>query len=198
MDDHTAQETSTAKDPAPSAVRSTYAYETSTHELKNEPQMNDTALNDTALNDTALNNTDMTETDPTSDTEMGGITEMSTEMNTDMSTDFESPMDPMITDWEDAAACRSIDNAGALFFSEDIGDIATAKRLCAECPVMDTCLEGALRRREPCGVWGGQLFLNGKMLAQKRRRGRPPKHPRPEDQLPVIPVPEHLLELASA
>jgi hypothetical protein len=24
-------------------------------------------------------------------------------------------------------------------------------------------------------VWGGQLFANGKILAQKRKRGRPPK-----------------------
>ena len=36
------------------------------------------------------------------------------------------------------------------------------------------------------------VFLNGKILATKRRRGRPPKHPRPEDQLPEIPVPVHL------
>ena len=38
----------------------------------------------------------------------------------------------------------------------------------------------------------GQMFLNGKILATKRRRGRPPKNPRPEDQLPDIPVPVHL------
>jgi hypothetical protein len=25
-------------------------------------------------------------------------------------------------------------------------------------------------------VWGGELFLNGHVLAQKRRRGRPPKN----------------------
>mgnify|MGYP003341417293 CR=1 FL=1 len=32
-----------------------------------------------------------------------------------------------------------------------------------------------MRRREPWGVWGGELFANGKVLAQKRNRGRPPK-----------------------
>ena len=37
------------------------------------------------------------------------------------------------------------------------------------------CLEAAIERREPWGVWGGELFANGKVLAQKRRRGRPPK-----------------------
>ncbi len=98
--------------------------------------------------------------------------------------------------WEAHAACRSVTNAGELFFSEDIGDIAAAKRVCAECPVLAPCLEGALERREPWGVWGGQLFMNGKMLMVKRRRGRPPKIARPEDQMPVVPVPAHLAEQA--
>ena len=95
-------------------------------------------------------------------------------------------------DWEAFAACRSVENAADLFFSEDIGEIAAAKRVCAECPVLAPCLEGALERREPWGVWGGQLFMNGKVLMVKRRRGRPPKNPRPEDQMPSVPVPEHL------
>ncbi|MGI9603725.1 MAG: WhiB family transcriptional regulator [Acidimicrobiales bacterium] len=100
--------------------------------------------------------------------------------------------------WETDALCRTDGVPTGLFFSEDLGDIARAKAVCAECPVLASCLESALERREPWGVWGGQLFLNGKMLATKRRRGRPPKNPRPEDQLPVVPIPEHLVELASA
>lgn len=99
-------------------------------------------------------------------------------------------------DWEAEAACRAVRNAADLFFSEDIGDIAAAKRVCADCPVLAPCLEGALERREPWGVWGGQLFMNGKMLLVKRRRGRPPKVARPEDQMPVVPVPDHLVEVA--
>jgi len=94
--------------------------------------------------------------------------------------------------WEDIAACRAAPNAADLFFSEDIGDIAAAKRVCAACPVLAECLEGALDRRELFGVWGGQLFINGKMLTVKRRRGRPPKVARPEDQIPVVPIPVHL------
>ena len=77
--------------------------------------------------------------------------------------------------------------------TKELQDIATAKRICAVCPVMVSCLEGAIERREPWGVWGGQLFLNGKILASKRRRGRPPKNPRPEDQLPEVPIPVHLV-----
>ena len=97
--------------------------------------------------------------------------------------------------WQDAAACRAAPDASELFFSEEIQDIAAAKRICAQCPVIAECLEGALHRAEPCGVWGGQLFANGRILAVKRRRGRPPKQPRPEDQLPVVPVPAHLERL---
>lgn len=80
-------------------------------------------------------------------------------------------------DWA-AARCR--DGAGSmvgLFFSEQIEEIARAKAICANCPVQAPCLDGAIARREPWGVWGGQLFLNGKILAFKRKRGRPPKNP---------------------
>jgi WhiB family redox-sensing transcriptional regulator len=55
--------------------------------------------------------------------------------------------------------------------------------------VREECLAGALARREPWGVWGGELFANGKVLAQKRRRGRPPKVARPEPVLEdLVPV----------
>jgi WhiB family redox-sensing transcriptional regulator len=101
--------------------------------------------------------------------------------------------------WRDQARCN--DGAGTmtgLFFSEELQDIARAKAICAECPVIAPCLAGALERREPWGVWGGQLLLNGKILAQKRRRGRPPKTPRPEDHLPEIPIPDELVEAGVA
>ena len=103
--------------------------------------------------------------------------------------------------WADARCADGAGSMTGLFFSEELQDIARAKELCARCPVLVPCLEGAVERREPWGVWGGQLFLNGKILTNKRRRGRPPKVPRPEDQLPEVPLPEHLVgrvELRSA
>lgn len=116
--------------------------------------------------------------------------------------DTDTRIDAELTDgfendtvWELKAACRSLANASELFFSEEVAEIAAAKRICAACPVIAPCLEGALGRAEPCGVWGGQLFLNGRIVAQKRRRGRPPKVPRPEDQLPEVPIPAHLQKL---
>jgi WhiB family redox-sensing transcriptional regulator len=94
------------------------------------------------------------------------------------------------------AACNDLQGSLAgIFFSEELQDIAAAKGICATCPVMLECLEGAVTRHEPWGVWGGQMFINGRILASKRRVGRPPKIARPEDQLPDLPVPEHLLGL---
>lgn len=98
--------------------------------------------------------------------------------------------------WRADAACASVTGSlAATFFSEELQDIAIAKRICEQCPVMAECLLGAIERHEPYGVWGGQLFLNGRVLTNKRRRGRPPKVARPEDDFPVIEVPEHLVGL---
>jgi WhiB family transcriptional regulator, redox-sensing transcriptional regulator len=62
-----------------------------------------------------------------------------------------------------------------LFFAESPDDVESAKALCRECPARAACLAGALKRREPWGVWGGELFLRGAMVPRKRPRGRPRK-----------------------
>src|SRR5262249_56036183 len=62
-----------------------------------------------------------------------------------------------------------------LFFAELPDDVETAKALCRECPGRAACLAGALERREPWGVWGGELFLRGAIVPRKRPRGRPRK-----------------------
>ena len=80
-------------------------------------------------------------------------------------------------EWADARCRDGTGQLADLFFSDQIPDIIRAKEICGTCPLTDLCLDGALERREPWGVWGGQLFLNGKILAQKRKRGRPPKNP---------------------
>lgn len=62
-----------------------------------------------------------------------------------------------------------------LFFAESPDDVAAAKALCRHCPVRAACLAGALGRREPWGVWGGELLMRGAIVPQKRPRGRPRK-----------------------
>lgn len=65
-----------------------------------------------------------------------------------------------------------------LWFADDPAGLEAAKALCGDCPARLGCLLGALHRREPAGVWGGQIFDGGAILRVKRPRGRPRKHPR--------------------
>jgi WhiB family redox-sensing transcriptional regulator len=64
-----------------------------------------------------------------------------------------------------------------LWFAESPAQLEHAKTLCAECPVRSACLAGALDRAEPWGVWGGEIFDRGVVIARKRPRGRPRKVP---------------------
>jgi WhiB family redox-sensing transcriptional regulator len=66
-------------------------------------------------------------------------------------------------------------NNPELWFAELPADVEFAKALCQTCPVRQLCLGGALERREPWGVWGGELFLQGVVIPRKRPRGRPRK-----------------------
>ncbi|WP_425560021.1 WhiB family transcriptional regulator [Kineosporia mesophila] len=69
--------------------------------------------------------------------------------------------------------CRVFD--AELWFAESPTDVEHAKALCRDCPVRQECLAGALERNEPWGVWGGELFVAGVVVARKRPRGRPRK-----------------------
>ncbi len=69
--------------------------------------------------------------------------------------------------------CR---NEPELFFAESPQDVELAKAMCAECPIRRSCLAGAVERREPWGVWGGELFVRGVVVPRKRPRGRPRKN----------------------
>ena len=73
------------------------------------------------------------------------------------------------------ASCGGDGASIALFFSDQLDAIGRAKEICRGCDQLEPCLQGALARREPCGVWGGELFANGVVLAHKRPRGRPRK-----------------------
>jgi len=86
----------------------------------------------------------------------------------------EEPMYPM--QWPGTAAtelpCLS---SPGLFFAEQPDDLRRAKALCRQCPMRTACLGEALERGEPWGVWGGELFLHGMIIQDKRPRGRPRK-----------------------
>ena len=95
-------------------------------------------------------------------------------------------------DWS-LASCRDRPGLTALFFSELIPDINEAKAICRDCALLEACLHGAIVRREPAGVWGGQLFVSGRIVAHKRARGRPPKVRPPEPEVVLPPAIVRLL-----
>nr|WP_319946881.1 WhiB family transcriptional regulator [Blastococcus carthaginiensis] len=69
--------------------------------------------------------------------------------------------------------CRVED--AELWFAESPSQLELAKSFCGDCPVRESCLAGALSRAEPWGVWGGEIFDRGVVIARKRPRGRPRK-----------------------
>jgi WhiB family redox-sensing transcriptional regulator len=75
---------------------------------------------------------------------------------------------------DEALPCREDPD---LFFAESPDDVEFAKSLCRTCAARIACLAGAMARREPWGVWGGELFAAGVVVPRKRPRGRPRKVP---------------------
>ena len=103
-------------------------------------------------------------------------------INTDIPIYGTIELDPIDTTVEPislrAPQARCADGNGTLthlFFSDDATMIARAKAICSKCRLTASCLDGALERAEPWGVWGGQLFLRGVIVPTKRARGRPRK-----------------------
>lgn len=89
---------------------------------------------------------------------------------TTLLTTFLNPADDSAT----ILPCHDTD-AADLFFAERPADLEQAKALCAGCPLIAECRQGALERAEPWGVWGGAIFDGGSIIAVKRGRGRPRK-----------------------
>ena len=81
--------------------------------------------------------------------------------------------DPLAKDCPDDLPCRRFDPD--LWFSDAPAELELAKSLCGDCPVRVECLAGAVEREEPWGVWGGEIFERGSVIARKRPRGRPRK-----------------------
>ena len=88
------------------------------------------------------------------------------------------PLDPLSKECPDDVPCRVQD--ADLWFAETPADLERAKDLCGSCPARLACLAGAIERREPWGVWGGEIFERGAIIARKRPRGRPRK----DEQMP--------------
>lgn len=87
------------------------------------------------------------------------------------------PLDPFAKECPEDVPCRVQDSD--LWFAERPAQLEQAKSFCRQCPARLACLAGAVERREPWGVWGGEIFERGSIVAHKRPRGRPRKDDRP-------------------
>ena len=99
---------------------------------------------------------------------------MLTSLPTDIALlDPTASLDPLAKECPDDVPCRVADPD--LWFAEVPAELEQAKALCLDCPARLACLTGAIERREPWGVWGGEIFERGAIVARKRPRGRPRK-----------------------
>ena len=73
----------------------------------------------------------------------------------------------------EAIPCR--ETGAGLWFADPPDGVGFAEAPSATCRARLVCLPGALFRLEPWGVWGGQHFVQGAIVARKRPRGRPRK-----------------------
>ncbi|MFC0548379.1 WhiB family transcriptional regulator [Kutzneria chonburiensis] len=97
--------------------------------------------------------------------------------------DFAAPTGAGVAELLDTAPGAGLDlpcraNNPDLWFADAPAELEQAKALCASCPVLAECLTAALARREPWGVWGGEIFERGAVIPRKRPRGRPRKNDR--------------------
>jgi WhiB family transcriptional regulator, redox-sensing transcriptional regulator len=71
-----------------------------------------------------------------------------------------------VADWRDRAACRGADLS--VFFPGRGESAEPARRICANCPVRQECLEFALSHGEVHGIWGGLTVRDRRALRTRR------------------------------
>lgn len=73
----------------------------------------------------------------------------------------------MDTEWMRAGKCREVHPA--VFFPSDGVGVEVARKLCADCPVKEPCLEYAITNRIDHGVWGGASERERRRIMRQRR-----------------------------
>jgi len=85
--------------------------------------------------------------------------------------DFDLPQSPPADDqehrWMLEAKCRG--RAPTDFFPSDGVGVEQARKVCADCPVKEPCLEYALTYRIDHGVWGGASERERRRILRRRR-----------------------------
>lgn len=75
----------------------------------------------------------------------------------------------MPNEWMDDAVCATTDPE--VFFPENLGSAAEAKKICATCPVVQECLAYALENGFDDGVWGGTAGYERRKIRGRRIPG---------------------------
>jgi len=74
----------------------------------------------------------------------------------------------MDAEWMAEGKCRTV--APETFFPSDGLGVIRAQRVCASCPVADSCLEYALENHIDHGVWGGRSERERRRIQRSRRQ----------------------------
>ncbi len=72
--------------------------------------------------------------------------------------------------WRDRAACRGMNVE--LFYSTDEAVLRSALRVCADCPVRQSCFSAAMAEGESFGVWGGTVEAQRRRVFRREQRAR--------------------------
>jgi WhiB family transcriptional regulator, redox-sensing transcriptional regulator len=73
----------------------------------------------------------------------------------------------MEAEWMANGLCAAV--PPATFFPSDGAGVDAARRICANCPVQEPCLEYALAHRIDHGVWGGASERERRRILKRRR-----------------------------
>ncbi len=73
--------------------------------------------------------------------------------------------------WRESAACSGVESDTFFPASEEESAARAAKKICAECPVAEACLQYALATNQAAGVWGG-LDAGERRRMRRRLRDR--------------------------
>ncbi len=73
----------------------------------------------------------------------------------------------MESNWMAEGLCN--EQPPSLFFPSDGVGVEVAKKICAECPAKEPCLEYALANRIDHGVWGGTSERQRRRILKARR-----------------------------
>lgn len=75
------------------------------------------------------------------------------------------------TEWMEHGRCK--DMPPTTFFPSDGVGVIAAQKICATCPVAESCLRYALEENIEHGVWGGKSERERRRMQRRRRLSQP-------------------------